>query len=185
MDPITLAIAAVGVGMQIFGGIGQAGDAKKAAQLSKDEATQEQGINDQKQQAMELSARRQQMEIVRNQQRTRAMAIQSATNQGAQLGSGLQGGLAQIDDQSNFNLVGINSSLQTGRNIANYNQKISSDKMAMADVQADSATNAGYVSLGGTLLKAGPTIGALSKGFGGSNPFGFLMGGGSPSGYGA
>lgn len=185
MDPISLAIGAVGLGMQIFGGMKQAHASKEGAQISQDEARQEQSINDQKQQAMELSARRQQMEIMRNQQRARAMAVQSATTQGAQFGSGLQGGLAEITDQSLFNEVGVNSALQTGRNIAGFNANITKDKIAMAGVQSDAAQGAGLASLGGALVKSGPIIGSLSQGFGKSNSFGFLMGGGSPSGYGA
>lgn len=185
MDPISLAIGAVGLGMQIFGGMGQAKDASRAAKISQDEARQEQGINDQKQQAMELSARRQQMEISRNAQRQRALATNSAVNQGAQFGSGLQGGLAEVTDQSLFNAVGVDSALETGRNINKYNSNISADKIAMADVQASSAQNAGFASLGGSLMKAGPIIGQLSGGFGKSNSFGSLFGGGSPSGYGA
>lgn len=177
MDPISLAIGAVGLGMQIFGGMGQSKNAAQAAKISQDEARQEQGINEQKQQAMELSGRRQQMEISRNAQRARAMATNSAVSQGAQFGSGLQGGLAEIEDQSLFNMVGVNSALQTGRNIAGYNNNITQDKIAMANVQSDSAKNAGIASLGGALIKAGPIIGNLSQGFGGSKIGSFSDGG--------
>ena len=169
MDPISLAIGAVGLGMQIFGGMGQARASEEAARISADEAKQEQGINAQKQQAMELSGRRQQMEITRNAQRARAMAVQSATTQGAQFGSGLQGGLAEVTDQSLFNLVGVNSALETGRNINQYNNAITQDKYAMAKAQSSGAQDAGYASLGGALLKSGPIIGQISQGFGKSN----------------
>ena len=177
MDPISLAIGAVGLGMQIFGGIGQADNAKQAAKISQDEARQEQGINDQKQKAMELNGRRQQMEISRNAQRQRALATNSAVNQGAQFGSGLQGGLAEIDDQSGLNNLGVGYALQTGRAINEYNSKISADKIAMADVQSSSAQNAGIASLGGALIKSGPIIGNLSKGFGSSGIGSFSNGG--------
>lgn len=185
MDPISLAIGAVGLGMQIFGGLGQASDAKQAADISKDEARQEQGISDQKQQAMEIDARRRQLEQMRQGQQAQALATSRATSQGAQFGSGLQGGLAEVTDQTAFNVQGINQSLQIGRSIANLNRNISNDKYQMADVQSDEASNAGIKSLGGALMSAGPTIGKLSQGFGKSNSFGFLMGGGSPTGYGS
>lgn len=186
MDPISLAIGAVGLGMQVFGGLGQASASKEAAKYSADEAKQEQGINDLKQQAMELSGRRQQMEIMRTAQSARALAVQTATTQGANLGSGLQGGLAQVTDQSLFNSVGVNSALETGRGINVFNNAISQDKMGMAKAQGDAATAAGYASLGGALLKAGPIIGNISQGFGGFGQKGvgsLFMGGGSPSGY--
>lgn len=185
MDPISLAIGAVGLGMQIFGGIGATEDAQKASQISKDEARQEQGISDQKQQAMEIDARRRGLEQMRQTQQAQSLAISRATNQNAQFGSGLQGGLAEVSNQGNFNLQGINQSLQIGRTIAGLNNNISNDKYQMADVQSDEATNKGIMSLGGSLMSAGPTIGKLSQGFGKSNSFGFLMGGGSPTGYGS
>lgn len=161
-------VSAIGLGMSIFGGLDQSRIAKEQAMVSGDIATQEQGINHQKQQAMELAGRRQQLEIIRNNQRARALAENNATNQGAQLGSGLQGGLAQVQDQSLFNLVGVNSALETGRSIAGYNDKISQDKIRMAQLGGDAASAAGFASLGGSILKAGPMVGSLSGGFGGS-----------------
>jgi hypothetical protein len=160
------AISAVGLGMSIFGGLDQSSITKQQSQVSGDIATQEQGINDQKQQAMELAGRRQQLEIIRNNQRARALAENSATNQGAQFGSGLQGGLSQIADQSSFNLVGVNSALETGRNIAGYNSAISKDKIRLAQLGGQAATAGGFASLGGSLLKSGPMIGSLAGGFG-------------------
>lgn len=164
--------SAVGLGMSIFGGLDQSRIAKEQAGVSADIAGQEQGINQQKQQAMELAGRRQQLEIIRNNQRARALAENSATNQGAQFGSGLQGGLAQVTDQSTFNLVGVNSALETGRNIAGYNDKISQDKIRLAQLGGDASSAAGFASLGGSIMKAGPTIGALaafgSKAYGGN-----------------
>lgn len=160
------AVSAAGLGMSIFGGMEQSSVAKQQAQVSGDIATQEQGINNQKQQAMELAGRRQQLEITRNNQRARALAENSATNQGAQFGSGLQGGLAQITDQSDFNLVGVNSALETGRNIAGYNNSISQDKIRLAQLGGSASSAAGFASLGGSILKAGPIVGAFSGGFG-------------------
>lgn len=225
MDPISLAIGAVGLGMQIFGSAKSSSDASKyneqenaligkenavSAQQTanaQDQARQEQSISDQKQQAMEVAGRRQQLEIVRTNQRQRAAAIQAGTNQGAQFGSGLQGGLAQIDNESAFNLTGVNSSLMTGRAIAGFNQNITNDRIAGAGLQGQMnllksneqsvqgneksalATDQGYASMGGALMKAGPMIGPLGSsafsGLKGLNLGSGLMGGGSPSGYGA
>lgn len=163
---IGAAASAVGLGMSIFGGLDQSRIAKEQAGVSADIATQEQGINAQKQQAMELAGRRQQLEIIRNNQRARSMAENAAVNQGAQFGSGLQGGLAQVEDQSLFNLAGVNTALETGRNIAGFNNQISQDKIRLAQLGGDAASSAGFASLGGSILKAGPTIGALAGGFG-------------------
>jgi hypothetical protein len=170
--------------MQIFGGMGQAKASAEAAKISKDEAAQEEGINTAKRQQMELEARRTQLENVRNNQRARAMATNSAVNQGAQFGSGLQGGLAQVDAQTDYNMFGVNSALQTGRAISGFNSKISADKMQMADVQSQGAEAAGLSSLGGALIKNSGFVGQLSQGFGnvaskaGSAAFGVINSGG-------
>jgi hypothetical protein len=177
MDPFSLAISAVSLGMQVFGAFGQASDAKAAARISKDIAAKEQGINDVKQRQMELEGRRMQMENIRNSQRARAMAESSAVNQGAQFGSGLQGGLAQIQDQTLYNMFGVNQALVGGREINEFNRGISADKMKLADVQSSSATNQGISSLGGSLLKVGPLIGQFSQGFGGGQIGMFSNGG--------
>lgn len=170
MDPISLAIGAVGLGMQIFGGISSAQNAAAQAKVSENEISQEQSISNAKQQAMEINGRRTQMENVRNNQRARAQATNSATNQGAQFGSGLQGGLAQVNDQSQFNMLGVNDALQTGRQIAGFNNAISGDKEQLAQLGSSAATDAGISSIGGSLTKSASTIGQLGKNaFGGSS----------------
>lgn len=186
MEPISLAISAVGLGLQIFGGSSQAGVARQEAQVSMDEARQEEGINNSKQQAMEINARRTQLENVRNIQRARAQGVNAAVNQGAQFGSGLAGSQAQDTDQGLFNMVGVNDALQTGRQINTFNQSISQDRIQMAALGGQMATDQGYTSLGGALMKAGPLIGpAATTGFGALKSMNFgqsLFGGGSPSG---
>lgn len=167
MDPVSLGLAAVGLGMQIYGGFSQSSAAREAAGVNKDVAAQEQNINNAKMQQMEIEGRRMQTENIRNAQRSRAMAVQSATTQGAQFGTGLAGGLAQVQDKMGWNMLGIDQALATGRQINTYNQQISQDKMKLADIGAQSATGAGFTSLGGALIKAGPIVGQVSQGFGG------------------
>lgn len=182
MDPISLAMGAIGLGMQIFGGSKAADNSAQQAAVSQDEAKQEQGINNLKQQQMEMDAKRQQLEMIRTAQRASALAQSRATNQGAQFGSGLQGGLAQITDQSLVNLSGVNQAVDIGRGINAFNQNISGDKMQMATLGAEQAKDQGIVSMGGAIMKAGPMIGPMFKGFG-SNFGSSFMGGGSASGY--
>lgn len=186
MEPISIAMGVIGLGMQLFGGMGQAKNSAAQAAVSRDEAQQEQNINDQKQQAMELDARRKGLEQIRTAQKAGSMALSAATNQGAQFGSGLQGGEAEVSDQANFNLSGIQDSLTIGRSINDYNKNISQDKMRMADLGGESAKDSGIASLGGAITKAGPIIGQFTKGWGGGGSPGLgslFMGGGSPSGY--
>jgi hypothetical protein len=84
---------------------------------------------------MEVDARRQQLEIIRNQQRSRALALTNATAQGASKGSGLQGGYGQISGQSTTNLLGTQQALQTGENVFDANASISASNVQMADLQ--------------------------------------------------
>lgn len=166
MDPISIGIQAIGLGLQLFGGFSQSRNAKEASQVNQDIARQEQAINDAKTRQMELEGRRTQVENIRNAQRARAMAVQAATTQGAQFGTGLQGGLAQVQDQMGWNMLGVDQALSTGREINQYNRNISGDKQRLAQLGADSATSQGWSSLGGALVKAGPIIGQVSQGFG-------------------
>ncbi|HYT43377.1 MAG TPA: hypothetical protein VEP90_13650 [Methylomirabilota bacterium] len=163
MDPITIGIEAVGLGLSLWGSSQQSGIAKQQAEVSRDIATQEQGINAQRQQQMQLEARRSQLQNFRNAQRLRAQSTNAAVNQGAQFGSGLQGGLAGITDKETENAVGINQGMAISQNIFGLNNKISSDKAQLASLGGDAATAAGYTSLGGSLIKAGPTLGGFGK----------------------
>lgn len=163
MDPISLGMGVVGLGMSIFGSLSSANISGQEAKVSSDEAQQEIGINNAKQQAMEINGRRTQMQNLRNNQVARAQATNAATQQGAQFGSGLSGGLGQIQAQTAFNMQGVNDALQTGRQINAFNNQIDTDKMQMASLGGQQATDQGIASLGGAFMKAGPMVGALSQ----------------------
>lgn len=95
----------------------------------------EQAVEAQKAQAMELDARRQQLETIRNQQRGRALALTNATAQGASKGSGLQGGYGQVSGQTGVNELGIQQNLQIGENIFGLNTAISNSRIAENDLE--------------------------------------------------
>lgn len=163
LSDLAAVTSVVGLGMSIFGGVSAADDAKKAANIQSTIAGDEGQLEEQRHQAMLLSASRQQVEILRNNQRARSTAMNNAVNQGAQFGSGIQGGLGQIQDQSLFNLAGVNQNLEIGNKMFDINQQITQQKQQLAQVQGQSATDQGIASLGGAITKAGPTIGALGQ----------------------
>jgi len=99
----------------------------------------EQGIESQKRSAMELSAKRQQLEIIRNQQRARALGLTTATAQGAAQGSGLQGAYGQISGQTGVNILGVQQNLAIGRNIFGINADVSGQRVAMSQLQTSFA----------------------------------------------
>ena len=154
-------IDAIGLGMQIFGGMGQSKIASQEASVSADEAKQEQVINTLKQQQMSLDAGRKNVQTMRQVQQAQAMNLSRATSQGAQYGSGLAGGQAAAADQGFYNALGVNQNFQIGTGINAANNLISNDKMAMASLQGSSATNQGISSLGGSLISAGNIVGKL------------------------
>lgn len=163
MDPISIGLGVVGLGLQLFGGSKQADASKQQAQVSGQIAQDEQAINAQKQQQMQLEGRRSQLQNFRNAQRLRAQATASATNQGAQFGSGLQGGIAGITDKATENTQGIDQGMKISQNIFGINNDISAKRVQMAQLGGQAAEGAGLASLGGALMKSGPTIGAFGK----------------------
>ena len=170
IDPISAGLGIVGLGLQIYGNMSAAENARKSSEVRQSIANEERNINEQKRTQMELSARRDSLQIYRNQQRQRAMATQAAVNQGASRGSGLQGGIAGVDAGSFFNLAGIDQNLQIGRNIFGINDRISGYKQQLASYESDAATDAGLASLGGSIMKSSGTIGQIvgnyTSGFG-------------------
>lgn len=165
-NPIAAASGIAGLGLSIFGGSQKADAAKQVAAAQMETARLEQKQELVRKQAMELSARRQQMEVLRNAQRARSLALQAATTQGAQGGSGLQGGYGQISGASNWNVAGINQNLGFGEQMFDLNSQISGQKMKIAAAGGQAATAAGMQSLGGSLITAmGPlkNLGTMSK----------------------
>lgn len=158
MDPITLGIGALGLGMQAFGGFGAAGAAKAAAATSQQEVIQEQNLNNVKQQQMMLSANRQQMETFRNVQRARAQGLNASVQGGSNLGSGLQGGQAQATDQGLYNNLGVKQNVQFGNQIYGIDNTITGLKGQIAQDQSTQATDQAWASFGSSLTKSAGTI---------------------------
>lgn len=177
MDPISAGLSVVGLGIQLFGGMKSSQDAQKAAQLNYGIAQDEQKINEQKNMQMQLEAQRSSLQQFRNIQRLRAQATAAATTQGAQFGSGLQGGLAEVTNEGLFNVQGINQATQFGNTIFGINNDISGKKMQLSQVQSDMASDQALSSLGGALVKNSGTIGGLGKDI--TAGFGRLSSGGS------
>lgn len=104
---------------------------------------------------MQLQSNRSSLQVLRNTQQARAQAQAAATNQGAQFGSGLQGGLAQESDQGGVNALGLAQNLAIGQNVYNLNQAIDTQQNTLASYQTKAATGQGIASLGGGLTQLG------------------------------
>lgn len=152
-----------GAGVAAYGAEQQVQASKEEAGISRNIAGLEQQQNNQRANAMELTARRSQLEVLRGNQVARSMALNNATNQGAQFGSGLQGGLGEISGASGTNLTGINQNLEIGRNLFGLSNQISGQKMAMADAQSHMATAQGISGLGSVIGKFGGPLAQIAQ----------------------
>lgn len=162
-------VQGIGLATSIFGGISQSQHASEAYGIQANISGLENKVNDQREIAMHLSARRQQMEVLRSNQRARAQGLNAAVSQGANFGTGYLGGQAQIKDQGAFNLAGINQNLEIGQNIFGLNRQISDQKLALSNVQSSMSTDQGISSLGGSIMRSGDPLSRLLQGFGGGS----------------
>lgn len=149
------AIGGIGayMGMQAAQGQSQAQQNIAALQMQVQKKNEDQ---------MNLTARRAQLEVVRNNQRARAQAMNNAVGSGSQFGSGLAGGLGQIAGMSGNNLLGLNQNLMIGRQIATLNQGISQQEMLYAKYQGSAATASGVSQIGQGLFSLGQSVTSAS-----------------------
>lgn len=136
----------------VAGLIGGSATAEKQAAEQKAINADQIKIEGQKRQAMELDAKRRELEVFRSVQRARSIALTNATLQGGQFGSGLIGGMAQATQAGHEDLTQIGQSLTIGRSISDLNNDISQHKMALADLGADASFYSGLSSMGGAFL---------------------------------
>jgi len=132
-------------------------------------ASMQQQINALHVQGMELTGRRNSLEVLRNEQKARSLALTGATNQGAAQSSGLQGGYGQISGQGGTNLLGIAQNLSLGRQEATIQSSIIGQQLQASKYASQAATASGISSLGGGIFSAGQ--GLFSAG---TNPSGTL-----------
>lgn len=166
MDPITIGLSVAGLAMSAFGGMSSANASSQMAGLSQQKFGVEQQEDNLRQQSMEVSSRRNQMEILRNTQRQRSMALASGQSQtGSTTSSGVMGGQAEVTSEGGLGLVGNSQALQAGNQMFGYTGQINTISSQMSGVQSQMATDQGIASMGGSLMKAGPVIGNMFKGF--------------------
>lgn len=178
---LIIGAAVAGLGLSAAGAYTSAQSAKKQNEAQQQMIAEQQQQEAIRKQAMELDAQRKQTENIRQVQRQRALGLATATNQGAQYGSGLQGGFGQILGQGNWNALGIQQNLGFGEQTFDSNARLSQDKMQYADAQTMGAYGAGMSSLGGAFISTASTLGNIAgqfKGFGGPNANYGAVGGG-------
>ena len=153
-------VGLLGLSGSIAGGVISYGASQQANAAQMQEIGLQAQENQQRQSAMNLNARRQQMEVLRNTQRARSLALNNATGQGAQFGSGLQGGYGNIAGQSGVNALGISENQQIGNNMFGIQSQISGAQLNYAKAQQQEQLGSGISSLGKSV---GGSAGSLSS----------------------
>jgi hypothetical protein len=128
-------------------------------------AGQEIDINKQRHQEMILTAQRQQMQNIRNMQMARSMAVSSATNQGAQFGTGLQGGEAQIADQGANNMLDLNQNVRLANKVYSDQNQIDYFRMGISQLNSQIADDQGQMAMYGAIGQAAGPIGRIGANF--------------------
>lgn len=170
MDPLSLmsgATSLIGMGMEAFGMSSAKSAASAISGTQNAILGQEEQENQARQQAMNLSAQRQQVQNIRNTQRARAMGIAAAVGSGAQFGSGTGGGQGQAAAQGAVNTQGIVQNQQIGNQIFGIDANIDNLKMLMGQEQTSLYNAQGMMAMGGAISGSSQKIGQLgATGFG-------------------
>ena len=165
-DAISGVVGLVGLGLSMSGSNQAAKKAQEIAQVEKQIFQVQKEENNVRREAMVMSSRRDQLEQIRNSQRARAMALNTAASQGAQFGSGLQGGYGQISGQIGGNLLNISGNLERGEKMFNFENAISDYRAQESQLKGEQAAAQGQASLGSSLFQASGTLGKIgSTGF--------------------
>ena len=164
---VGLGVSVVGMGMQ-WGAIkNEVEDAKAAQNAEAGVIGTEQEINQQRQQQMKLEYNRYQMQQIRNLQLQRAMAITSATAQGANFGSGLPGGEAQGSGQVANNLRNATQNFEIGNKIFSLEDTMAMYRLQEVTAKTDMEKDKAQQELGGMVSSLGGPLGKLAGTFGG------------------
>lgn len=141
------ALSAAGTAAGIYGQFAGVQASKRAEEL--------------RERQMNLEAARERRGIVRKAIMARSEAVSNATVQGAQYGSGLQGGLGQIASEQGQGLLAVNQNQEIGRGIFAANRD-------MAKAETISSFGSGMQSLGGKLVNNMELFGRLGTYYNGS-----------------
>jgi hypothetical protein len=147
-----------GIGLSLFG----ASESSKGAQAKYDAQKKIAGLeiqaDAQRRQAMEISARRNMLQTVRNAQQAQAQALANATSQGAQFSSGLAGGKGTVSGEAGTQMLGVSQNLQIGEKMFDINDQINMQKMAESDAESQISKGQGESAFGGALMKGIPDL---------------------------
>lgn len=151
----SLAISAVGIGMQVSASREAAAASQRSIEAQKRaEAARFAG--------QEIDANRRRREMIRRSIIARSQALSNATARGAADSSALGGAFGQIAGLNAFNLSGVGLGQQIGSELFAANAQGLLAKQDEAGALGSAATGQGIASLGGAI---GRNVGTISKTF--------------------
>lgn len=105
-----------------------------------------------------LSIRRNQMQELRNAQQSRSLALAAGVAQGAQFGSGVQGGYGNVSGEAGNTLLGLNQNLSSAGQMFDINKSISDQEIAKSGYQGTANMWQGIGQMAGGLGSAGGSV---------------------------
>lgn len=161
MDPITGFTALAGLGISLFGSTEASGYQQQAAKVSQNITGLEEQENQQRQLAMNISARRQSVQALRTAQQASARGEAAAANQGGLQSSGFQGGQAQATTGGAFNILGIQQNQAIGNQMFGIQSNISQQQILQSQLQSQASTYSGIASIGSALSQSAGPLGNI------------------------
>ena len=171
---ITAAVGAIGVALSATGTVTSMIGASEQGDAQQQMLTIQAQEQKQRQNLFEIEQQRKRVEDLRNAQQATSVGRARAANQGAQFGSGLLGGMAQVQGESNYNILGINQNTQIGENMFSLDQQLTQAKIASAQASTLQSMGGSLSSLGGSMINSMGNIGKLTSGFGSGNNLDFF-----------
>jgi hypothetical protein len=163
---ISTIVAAVGVGIAAAGTGAQMYASAQQAKAQKKSIAIQQKAEELREKQMNLDSMRKKREQIRQAQVAQAQALSTATNQGAQASSGLEGAMGQISGQSGVNVLGINQNQELGAAMFQNNRDLLASRGREADAGTLGIAAQGLSSLGGAMVKNSGTIGKIGEYYG-------------------
>lgn len=160
MDPFT--IAAIGLGIKAIGtGIGLFGDSE-ANKANQDLLKAQSDAENVRFQQMKNDAERKRRQDIRNGIIREHQAVSNATLQGASESTGAYGAYGQVNQETGWDVGGVNTAEHYGTQIHTANLAALQAKSELADAQEIKGIGEGISSLGGAVLSNMGSIKALT-----------------------
>jgi hypothetical protein len=159
MNPLGAGLGIAGLGLELFGGLSAASDARHIADKEMQVAQNQILEDDVRQKAMNLTGQRQMLQDVRDAQARRAGVISASVGSGSQFSSSRAGAASNVLSAAGQNIQGTSENLQFGNQMFTLDQYQDVLKMDIAKLQGKQSSDQGLAAIGSGLMGAGKLFG--------------------------